>query len=219
MQHAWAEIEHDIQYKAVAAVPERIRRRFTALAGLIEIADREFQAIASEDLAIKAQAQIDIDSGQLDQVEITRDSLKKYIDKKYGPDGRMREWSYDWAVRLPRSLGFANLAEVDECISGYNDDTISRALVGSRQGQLTRFEYVLLASMGYYYGMAHPWSAQPANDDWYVRTCLKMLGALREQGVDTGSYKPSAYPDTQLSFSDIERIKKELESADAEISH
>jgi len=43
LQHAWAEIEHDIQYKSSAAIPTEIHRRFTALAGLLEIADREFQ--------------------------------------------------------------------------------------------------------------------------------------------------------------------------------
>jgi hypothetical protein len=34
LQHAWAEIEHDIQYKAVEAIPVSIQRRFMSLAGL-----------------------------------------------------------------------------------------------------------------------------------------------------------------------------------------
>lgn len=49
LQHAWAEIEHDIQYKSVEAMPIAIRRRFIMLAGLLELADREFQAIHDED--------------------------------------------------------------------------------------------------------------------------------------------------------------------------
>lgn len=49
LQHAWAEIEHDIQYKSVEAMPTAIRRRFIMLAGLLELADREFQAIHDED--------------------------------------------------------------------------------------------------------------------------------------------------------------------------
>ena len=49
LQHAWAEIEHDIQYKSVAAIPAGIRRRFASLAVLLELADREFQAIHDED--------------------------------------------------------------------------------------------------------------------------------------------------------------------------
>ena len=49
LQHAWAEIEHDIQYKSVRAMPASTRRRLAALAGLLEIADREFQAIQDED--------------------------------------------------------------------------------------------------------------------------------------------------------------------------
>jgi hypothetical protein len=45
LQHAWAEIEHDTRYKAVDVAPTAIARRFVALAGLLEIADREFQAL------------------------------------------------------------------------------------------------------------------------------------------------------------------------------
>lgn len=213
LQHAWAEIEHDIQYKAVAAVPERIRRRFTALAGLIEIADREFQAIASENLAIRAQARINIMSGQLDRVEITRDSFKEYIDEKYGPDGRMREWSYDYAVRMLLALGFTNLGEVDKCIDGYNDDTISRVIQGSRLGQLTRFEYVLLAAMGEYFVIGHPW-LQRKEGEWYAHYCISRLRKLREQGIDVGNYRPKAYPDTRLSLSDLANFKVDIDPDD-----
>jgi len=45
LQHAWAEIEHDIRYKSASTIPETISRRFMTLAGLLEIADREFEAI------------------------------------------------------------------------------------------------------------------------------------------------------------------------------
>ncbi|NPV04699.1 MAG: hypothetical protein HPY67_08210 [Syntrophaceae bacterium] len=48
LQHAWAEIEHDIQYKSARAIPPAVRRRLAAVAGLLEIADREFQAIRDE---------------------------------------------------------------------------------------------------------------------------------------------------------------------------
>ncbi len=49
LQHAWAEIEHDIQYKSASVIPAEIRRRFMSLAGMLEIADRESQAIQDAD--------------------------------------------------------------------------------------------------------------------------------------------------------------------------
>jgi hypothetical protein len=48
LQHAWAENEHDLGYKSALSVPRSVRRRFSRLAGLLELADAEFDAIRTE---------------------------------------------------------------------------------------------------------------------------------------------------------------------------
>ncbi|TKH21952.1 GTP pyrophosphokinase, partial [Bacillus cereus] len=51
LQHAWAEIEHDRNYKFEGAeLPEhaQIKRRFALLAGQLELADREFDSIVKD---------------------------------------------------------------------------------------------------------------------------------------------------------------------------
>ncbi len=48
LQHAWAEIEHDLSYKSKTVVSAEIKRRFSRLAGLLELVDAEFLEIRNK---------------------------------------------------------------------------------------------------------------------------------------------------------------------------
>lgn len=45
LQHTWAEIEHDLGYKSAFGVPREVRREFSRVASLLEIADEQFVRI------------------------------------------------------------------------------------------------------------------------------------------------------------------------------
>ena len=186
LQHAWAEIEHDIQYKAVETIPSAIRRKFMSLAGMLEIADREFQAIQDDDERLRTEARKSVQEGKLEQVEITPDALKTYLDKKLGVDRRMKDFSYVWTVRLLRNLGFSNFEQIDECIRGFDDDALSRLAWGTRSGQITRFECLLLAGMGENYLKLHLWK----NADWFISISKRQLAKFKEAGISVRSYVP-----------------------------
>ncbi|MGO9242184.1 MAG: GTP pyrophosphokinase family protein [Bryobacteraceae bacterium] len=188
LQHAWAEIEHDIQYKSSSVIPVEIRRRFMALAGLFEIADREFQAIQDADTRLTTEARSNVEAGELGKVEITPDALKAFLDRRLGPDGRMSEFSYDWTARMLRKLGFRTLQQVETCIRDYDHDDLSRLVAGSRQGQTTRFEYMLLAGMGENWLRSHPFAVEP----WWAPRQQERLEKMRARGVKTRSYNPTS---------------------------
>lgn len=77
LQHAWAEIEHDLGYKSKDAVPRRVRRRFSRLAGVLEVADDEFVGIRQEIGGHQAVARETIERGGL-AMEIDQDSLSAF---------------------------------------------------------------------------------------------------------------------------------------------
>ena len=186
LQHAWAEIEHDIQYKSSITIPNTIRRRFMALAGVLEIADREFQAIQDEDKQLKQEARTSVEKGVLDQVEITADALRSYLDWKIGSDARTTDFSYEYTARMLRRLGFTTIDQVDACIEGYDDDQLSRIRWQRRQGLVSRFEDMLLAGMG-------PAFVERLTNDADWREGLKRsLERYREHGIPIGNYDPQA---------------------------
>lgn len=186
LQHAWAEIEHDIQYKSASVIPVEIRRRFTSLAGMLEVTDREFQAVQDEDQRLRSHARQQIKSGNIDNVEITPDALKAFLTRKFGSDFRIAYFSYDFLARILRKLGFQTLRQLEDCTEGYNDDRLSRLAYGFRQGQVIRCELVILASMGEKYIERHPWAA----DDWFRDRQTKIIETFKENGVAIGTYDP-----------------------------
>ena len=188
LQHAWAEIEHDIQYKSSSTTPDIVRRRLMALAGLLEIADREFQAIQDEDELLKQKARTSVEQGALDQVEITADALRSYLDKRVGSDGRVSDSSYELMAGMLHMLGFTTIGQVDDCIKGYDGDELTQIRPGWRKGPIIRFASMLLAGMG-------PVFVDRLADDERSKSRLKRsLSRFKEHGITIGNYDPEAEP-------------------------
>jgi len=79
LQHAWAEIEHDLGYKAESGVPKNIRRRLSRLAGLLELADEEFITIRNELEEYAAQVAVQIKQSPK-EVGIDLVSLRTFVE-------------------------------------------------------------------------------------------------------------------------------------------
>ncbi len=78
LQHTWAEIEHDIGYKAGIGIPDEIKRQFSRLAGLLEIGDSEFINIRNE--LVKYQKNVGKKiSANNTAVSINKISLTEYM--------------------------------------------------------------------------------------------------------------------------------------------
>lgn len=66
LQHAWAEIEHDRSYKFSGELPSKLKRRFHLIAGLLELADREFSSLTEELESYTTEVQTQADAGNLE---------------------------------------------------------------------------------------------------------------------------------------------------------
>jgi ppGpp synthetase/RelA/SpoT-type nucleotidyltranferase len=131
LQHAWAEIEHDLGYKSHIEVPRDIHRRFCRLAGLLELGDDEFYAIR-EDIArytelIEVQlfskpADILIDKVSLDQY-VKSSSTVAEIDKAIADlvDAELMDEYYDLSINIEPLLnsGIETIANLDKA---FNDN-------------------------------------------------------------------------------------------------
>jgi putative GTP pyrophosphokinase len=88
LQHAWAEIEHDLGYKTSGEVPRSARRQFARLAGLLELADDEFVKIRSDldaysrEVSVKiVQSPRDVSLDRISLIDFARaDSLVRSLD-------------------------------------------------------------------------------------------------------------------------------------------
>lgn len=81
LQHAWAEIEHDIGYKSEIAIPKELRRSFSRIAGLLEIADKEFDEIRTKLVEYKKNAEVKIEDSDFEEYELNTIILEILIEK------------------------------------------------------------------------------------------------------------------------------------------
>jgi putative GTP pyrophosphokinase len=82
LQHAWAEIEHDRNYKFSGILPKGIQRRFNLLAGTLELVDNEFEQISEEIEKYSQEVSAKTKIGELN-IPINSTSLTQYMTEKF----------------------------------------------------------------------------------------------------------------------------------------
>ena len=82
LQHAWAEIEHDRNYKFTGKLPPDIGRRFKLLAGVLEMADREFNNISNDIDMISEDTSESTKKGDL-AIPLSSTTLTQFISTRF----------------------------------------------------------------------------------------------------------------------------------------
>ena len=80
LQHVWSAIEHDIGYKGAVKLPPDLRRQFSRLAGMLELADDEFNRLRTTMSEYRRQVQALVKSGHLGEVPLSTDSFRSFLE-------------------------------------------------------------------------------------------------------------------------------------------
>ncbi len=144
VQHAWAEVEHDMRYK-VDIPPERraeFDRRFLLAAALIELADNEFTAI---DTMYRTVAAEQLNAG----ARLTTETLTAYLTRRYPDAPLARATNYDWMLDILNRLEVHSTDELDTLLEDVDSDAV-RAAMNHRfpAGMVRRLDDDLLAARG-----------------------------------------------------------------------
>ncbi len=135
LQHAWAEVEHDLGYKASESVPEVIRRRFSRIASLLEIADQEFVSIRTDLARYREQVRSElIDPSRPLPLDIVSLAEVIHADAVRALDARLARllglslvsepWSPGYLLALLRLARIRTTRELFDAVNAHSDDAL-----------------------------------------------------------------------------------------------
>lgn len=119
LQHAWAEIDHDRSYKFAGILPRQYKRRLSLIAGMLEIADREFNSLARDLDQYAVDVQSKAAKGELN-IAISTASVRRYMSERAKFISEITIKSTDVSDEVIEELGQSNidtLAELQELLN------------------------------------------------------------------------------------------------------
>lgn len=119
LQHAYAQIEHDLIYKTGNVLPEGIQRSIKKTSGGLDILDDMFEQIMKDIDVHKRKSKQIIDKGELD-LPIDSPSLRRYLLKKFGdiPDFKPQFGSVsdNYIIEQLHFMGIKTIADFQKII-------------------------------------------------------------------------------------------------------
>jgi len=135
LQHAWAEIEHDRNYKFSGKLPDELNRRFKILSGVLELADKEFNSISNQIDDISASVDEGTKTGNLD-IPISSTTLTQYLHTRFKTLieklGVPKPDKNGILVQELNEFGITTLSELEEIIP----EDIEKYYIASSEGSL-----------------------------------------------------------------------------------
>ena len=138
LQHTWSAIEHDIGYKGAVKLPPQFRRQFSRLAGMLELADDEFSRLRTTMTEYRRQIQALVKSGNLNEVTLSTDSFRSYLELHPFDRLNQRIAAVNQAELFPASLmpflpvlehfGMESLGEIQAMVDELSDTVYQLAL-------------------------------------------------------------------------------------------
>ena len=138
MQHVWSTIEHDTGYKGEVKIPREYKRQFSRLAGMLELVDDEFSRLRIVLTDYRRQVQALVKSGHLDDVSLSSDSFRSYLDlnpfdrlnRRIAAVNQAEIYPVSVMNYLPllESFGMETLGDVQLFIDENSDDAYQLAL-------------------------------------------------------------------------------------------
>lgn len=138
LQHVWSTIEHDASYKGDVKIPREYMRQFNRLAGMMELMDDEFSRLRTLLTDYRRQTLALVKSGQLDDVPLSRESFRNYLDLKPFDRLNRRIAAVNQAEIYPvsmlsylavlESFGLETLGDVQNLIDDNSDDAFQLAV-------------------------------------------------------------------------------------------
>ena len=138
LQHVWSTIEHDTGYKGDVKIPREYLRQFSRMAGLLELADDEFSRLRTALTDYRRQTLALVKSGQLDEVPLSRETFRGYLDLKPFDRLNRRIAAVNQAEIYPvsvmsympvlESFGLETIGDVQQFIDDNSDDAYQLAL-------------------------------------------------------------------------------------------
>ena len=138
LQHVWSTIEHDTGYKGAVKIPREYERQFSRLAGMMELIDDEFSRLRTAITDYRRQMLSLVKSGRLDDVPLSRDSFRHFLELQPFDRLNRRIAAVNQAeifpvslmlyLRVLESLGLETLGDVQRFIDENSDDAYQLAL-------------------------------------------------------------------------------------------